>query len=121
MENLMEQLMLFSSEQALTQARADLSRPRIGSYTSSVADEQLREEVQELRKQIQEQAERENQSQDQIEGLRSQLESLRQQIISGSISAYSSTGHRSEGATPVETIDAEGSPKSKGDEEEVKE
>lgn len=90
MEALMEQLVIFSTEQAITHARGP-AQSHSSHATGSVSEDDMWEEIQILRKQLREQAKRETQSVTQIEGLRAELADLRHQVATGgSVSAHSS-------------------------------
>ena len=104
MEALMEQLVIFSTEQALNQARGHASRAGGSSHAGSVSEDDMWEEIQLLRKQLREQAKKENQSITQIEGLRAELADLRQQVASGSVSAHSSTAATGQGDFSVQVV-----------------
>jgi hypothetical protein len=99
MEALMEQLLIFNTEQTLALARsatpvAPPPRQELHPETGK-----LWNEVKSLRIQLKEQTKKEEESNSQIVGLHAELQSLKEQVISGSLSAYSSEAASTHGAT----------------------
>lgn len=110
MEALMEQLLIFNTEQTLAIARsATTAAPSSHRHLHPEKDE-LWNEVESLRIQLKAQAQKEEESSSQIAGLHAELQSLREQVISGSLSAYSSEATASHGAPAAQKMEkADGS------------
>lgn len=113
MESLMEQLMIFSSEQALSSVRSTWSVPRA---TQAEDAKPLWDEIQQLRSQLQRQSKQEEQSKDEIENLRAELADLRHQVMTGSVSA---SGHSSEAAGTTGTTGNNDSSKRVNENDEI--